>query len=83
VTDRAQKRRAELLAEAVPGVGHVQNNLRVRQSVAAREPETGASSGRSDRPGPQGTGLGGAEVGPRGSQAAPSGRGRRTVGASG
>ena len=86
VTDRADKRRAELVAESVPGVGHVQNNLRIRQSASAREPESGASSGRaerSDRSGPQGTGLGGVEVGPRGSEAARSGRGPRRVGASG
>jgi hypothetical protein len=86
VSDRADKRRAELLAESVPGVGHVQNNLRVRQQALAQEPVSGAGSGqggRSDLSGPQGTGLGGVEVGPQGSEAARSSRGRRRVGASG
>jgi hypothetical protein len=86
VSDRADKRRAELLAESIPGVSHVQNNLRVRQQTLAQEPVSGASSGRaerSNRSGPQGTGLGGGEVGPRESEAARNGRGRRQVGASG
>jgi hypothetical protein len=86
VSDRAGKRRAELLAESIPGVGHVQNNLRVRPQAPGREPLSGASSGRSEqsnRSGPQGTGLGGGEVGPRGSEATRSDRGRRRVGASG
>jgi hypothetical protein len=53
VRNRAEKRRAEDLAESVPGVGHVQNNLRVGQHQAgsATGSEVGDSGDATGNPG--------------------------------
>ncbi|MBY0397968.1 MAG: BON domain-containing protein [Thermoleophilia bacterium] len=54
VEHRSAKRRAEDVAEAVSGVSHVQNNLRVRQTVG-----TGTAAGASAMAGMGTTGMGG------------------------
>jgi hypothetical protein len=76
VDNRDAKRRAEDIAEQVSGVRHVQNNLRVQQQTSAGAGTSTQTTGT----GPQGTGLGGVEVGPQGSQAGSS-AGRRKTGA--
>jgi osmotically-inducible protein OsmY len=76
VDSRDAKRRAEDIAEQVSGVRHVQNNLRVQQQTSAGAGTSTQTTGT----GPQGTGLGGVEVGPQGSQAGSS-AGRRKTGA--
>jgi hypothetical protein len=76
VDSRDAKRRAEDCAEAVSGVRHVQNNLRIQQAGAG---QGSASSGVAG--GARGTGLGGVEVGPATSEAAGSGQGRQKSGA--
>jgi osmotically-inducible protein OsmY len=75
VDSRDAKRRAEDCAEAVSGVRHVQNNLRIQQAGAG---QGSASSGVAG--GARGTGLGGVEVGPATSEAAGS-QGRHKSGA--
>jgi osmotically-inducible protein OsmY len=75
VDSRDAKRRAEDCAEAVSGVRHVQNNLRIQQAGAG---QGSASSGVAG--GARGTGLGGVEVGPATSEAAGS-QGRQKTGA--
>ncbi|KAA0595804.1 hypothetical protein J2848_002993 [Azospirillum lipoferum] len=53
VTDRAARRRAEDIAESVPGVGHVQNDLR----VTSRTQSTSVGMGERVEPAaPQGEG---------------------------
>lgn len=53
VRSRDEKRRAEDLAESVPGVNHVQNNLRVGQHQAGQPSgtEVGASGAATGNPG--------------------------------
>jgi CBS domain-containing protein len=53
VRSRNEKRRAEDLAESLPGVSHVQNNLRVGQHQAghASGPEVGDSGAATGNPG--------------------------------
>jgi osmotically-inducible protein OsmY len=75
VDSRDAKRRAEDCAEAVSGVRHVQNNLRIQQAGAG---QGSASSGVAG--GARGTGLGGVEVGPATSEAAGSDQGRQKSG---
>jgi osmotically-inducible protein OsmY len=90
VDSREAKRRAEDIAERVSGVKHVQNNLRVQQQTSgtASAATTAGAVGAASSPrttgtgasGPQGTGLGGVEVGPQESESGSS-AGRRKTGA--
>ncbi|WP_395667257.1 BON domain-containing protein [Methylocella sp.] len=67
--DRDQRRRAEIVAERVSGVSHVQNNLRVRESNARSGPSgretahAGAQSGLTQQGGQLGAGQTGQTAG--------------------
>jgi len=50
VESRHSKRRAEDLVEDVPGVRHVQNNLRVKEATTGTTGATGTSTGTAARP---------------------------------
>ena len=85
VSTRFEKRHAEDLAESVSGVTHVQNNLRVQQQAGSgpggqSEHVVGGITGTSAT-GPQGTGLGGVEVGPSTSEEGTRRSNRRKTGA--
>jgi hypothetical protein len=59
VNSRAEKRRAEDIAEAVSGVKHVQNNLRVKDRASGTSPTTqygSASATTGTQTGSTGTG---------------------------
>jgi CBS domain-containing protein len=79
VRDRNEKRRAEDVAEAVPGVNHVQNNLRIgqRQGSHATGTEAGDSGAATGNPG---IGTAGATAGtsPGGRTTGGTGRQRQT-----
>jgi osmotically-inducible protein OsmY len=83
VNSRFEKRHAEDLAESVSGVSHVQNNLRVQQHEVSggQSPHVVGGITSTSRTGPQGTGLGGVEVGPRTSETGAGRTGRRKTGA--
>jgi CBS domain-containing protein len=67
VRSRNEKRRAEDLAESLPGVSHVQNNLRVGQHQAghASDMEVGDSGAATGNPGLGTSGAAGSEAGGR------------------
>ncbi len=67
VRTRTEKRRAEDIAESVPGVAHVQNNLRVGQQQAghASGTEAGDAVSVTDNPGIGGAGAPGTAAGGR------------------
>jgi osmotically-inducible protein OsmY len=63
VDSRFAKRHAEDLAEAVSGVRHVQNNLRVRQSTTGSWSGSSSSAGSAGTAGSSGTGTTGGTAG--------------------
>jgi hypothetical protein len=78
VMSRFEKRHAEDLAEGVPGVAHVQNNLRVRQAGAG-DAASGSGVGSSANSGGldavSATGPGGGTTGSLGPAGGPGGTG--------
>ncbi|HEX2555913.1 MAG TPA: CBS domain-containing protein [Microvirga sp.] len=65
VRTRTEKRRAEDIAESVPGVAHVQNNLRVGEHGAAPATGSGDAAASTGNPGIGGAGAPGTTAGGR------------------